>query len=85
MIYDNPKSGSFIGRCLRSLRFNIFKLLFLNKNKNTRPFEAKFHMAPSCDVGMKMCPNVPGHMTEVPSRPIYGKHLQKSPSEPRGR
>ena len=41
--------------------------------KNTRPFEAKFHMEPPWDVGMKMCSNLPGHMTKMASRPIYGK------------
>ena len=82
MIYDNPRSGSFIDLCPRSLRFNIFNFLFL---KNTRPFEAKFHMEPPCDVGMKMFSNVPCHMIKMPSRPIYDKNLQKSLSELRGR
>ena len=27
----------------------------------------------------KICSNVLGHMTKMASRPIYGKHLQKSP------
>ena len=49
---------------------------FFSKN-NTRMIEAKFHMEPSWDVGMKICSNVPGHMTKVVSRPIYGK--TKSP------
>ena len=67
--------------CPSSLRLNILKLLFL---KNTRPFEAKFHTEPSWDVGMKIYSNIPGHMTKMASRPIYGKNLQKSPStEPR--
>ena len=34
MIYDNPRSRSFIDLCPRSLRFNIFKLLFLKKRKS---------------------------------------------------
>ena len=50
----------------------------------TRPFEVKFHMEPPWDVGMKICSNVPGHMTKMASSPIYGKNLQKSLSlEPR--
>ena len=54
-------------------------------SKNTRLFEANFHMEPPWDVGMKICSNVPGHMTKMVSRPIYGKNLQKaSSSEPRG-
>ena len=61
---------------------SIFSNFFSTK---TRPFEAKFCMEPSWDVGMKICSNVPGHMTKMVSRPIYGKNLQKSPSsEPRG-
>ena len=32
-IYDNPRSRSFFDLCSRSLRFNIFKLLFLKKKK----------------------------------------------------
>ena len=41
-------------------------------------------MEPPWDIGMKFCLNVPGHMTKITSRPIYGKNLKKSPSEPRG-
>ena len=29
--------------------------------------------------------NILGHMTKMASRPIYGKNLQKSSSEPKGR
>ena len=32
------------------------------------------------DVGIKIYSNVPGHMTKMASRSIYGKNLQKSPS-----
>ena len=45
------------------------------------PFEAKFHMEPQWDVGMKICSNVLGHITKIASRPIYGKNLKKTPSE----
>ena len=42
-------------------------------------------MQPPWDVRMKICcSNVPGHMTKMTSRSIYGKHIQKNPSEPRG-
>ena len=34
-------------------------------SKNSRPFEAKFHMEPQFDVGIKTCSNVPGHMTKM--------------------
>ena len=47
-IYDNPRSRSFTDLCRRSLRFNIYKHLFLNKHQAT---EAKFHTNPSWDVG----------------------------------
>ena len=75
MIYDNPRPRSFIDLCPRSLRFNIFKLLRLEKN--IRTFKAKFRIDPPWDE------TVSGHMTNMASRPMYGK---KSPSsEPRGR
>ena len=53
---------------------------------NTRSFEAKFHSKPPWDVRMKMCSDVPDHITKMASRPIYDEYLEKSPSsEPRGR
>ena len=65
---------------------STFSNFFSSKKKNTRPIEAKFHNEPPWDIGMKICSNVPGHMTKMASRPIYGKNLQKFPSsEPRGR
>ena len=83
-LYEYQRSRSFIDLCPRSLRFNIFKLLFLKKN--TRPIEAKFYIESPRDIGIKIYSNVPGHITKMASRPIYGKNLQKSPStEPRGR
>ena len=79
MIYDHPRSGSFIGLCPKTLRFNIFELRFLK----TQSFQS---IRPPWDVGMKVCSNVLVHMTKMASRPIYGKNLQNSPSlEPRGR
>ena len=82
MLYDNPRSVPFIDLCPRSLRLNIFKLLFL---KNIRPFESKIHLRSQWDVGMKIYSNVQGHMTKMASMPIYGKIFKKSPSsEPRG-
>ena len=74
MLYDNPRSRSFFDLCPRSLRYisNFFS------SKTTSPFEAKFHMELQWDVGMKICSNVPGHMTKMASSPIYGKTLQKS-------
>ena len=58
MIYDNPRSRSFIDICPR---FNIFKLLSL---RIIRQFEAKFHMKPPWDIEMKMCSTILDHMTK---------------------
>ena len=35
--------------------------------------EAKFHLYPSLDEGMKVCSNGPGHITNMAAMPIYGK------------
>ena len=60
----------------KSLRFNIFKLLFLN---NTKPIEAKCHMEPPWDGGMKICSNGPGHMTKMAVMPVFcKKHVELS-------
>ena len=48
---------------------------------NTRPFEAKFHMEHPWDVVMKMCSNVPGHMSKMASRSMvktFKKHLLRN-------
>ena len=37
------------------------------------PIEAKFHMEPPCDGGMKVCSNGPDHMTKMAAMPIYVK------------
>ena len=50
------------------------------------PIEAKFHVEPPWDVGMKVCSNGPGHMTKLAAMPIYGKNLKKTSSpEPKSR
>ena len=69
-------SLTFVQGHLDSTFSNVFP-------KNTWPFEAKFHTEPPWDVGMKTCSHVPGHMTKMASRPMYGKNLQNCPSEPR--
>ena len=49
------------------------------------PIEAKFHVEPLWNEGMKCCSNGPGHMSNVADMPIYGKNLKKSSSlEPKG-
>ena len=48
-------------------------------------YEAKFHVEPPWDGGMKVCSNGPGHMTNMATMPIYGKNLKRSSLEPKGR
>ena len=40
------------------------------------PIEAKFHMEPPWDSGMKVYSNGLGHMTKMAAMPIYGQHLK---------
>ena len=72
-MYRKKKKGSTFS--------NFFSL------ETTRPLEAKFHMEPPWDRGMKdYYTNGPGHMTIVTAMAIYGKNLKKSSSlEPKGR
>ena len=44
--------------------------------ETTGTIEAKFHMEPPWDGGMKVCSNGPGHMTKMAAMPIYGKNLK---------
>ena len=53
-LYEYQRSRSFIDLCPRSLKFNIFKLLFF---KNIRPIDAIFHVEPSYDGRMKLSTN----------------------------
>ena len=46
-------------------------------SETTVPIEAKFHVSPPWDGGMKIYLNDPGHMTNVATMPIYGKNLKK--------
>ena len=39
--------------------------------ETARPFEAKFHVEPPWDKGMKDCSNGPRHMTNMADMPIY--------------
>ena len=58
---------------------------FSNISETTGPIEAKFHVEPPWDGGMKICSNGPGHMTKRAAMFIYGKNLKKSSSpEPKG-
>ena len=65
--------------CVLSTFSNIFS------SETTGPIEAKFHMEPPWEGGMKFCSNLLGHMTKMAAMPIYGKNLKKSSSlEPKG-
>ena len=54
-------------------------------SETTGPIEAKFHMEPPWDGGTKVCSNGPGHKTKMVTMSIYGKNLQNSSLEPKGR
>ena len=71
--YEYQRSRSFIDLYRRSLRFNIFKLLFL---ETAWPIEAIFHVEPSWDGIMKVSTNGLCHMTKMATMPIYAKNLQ---------
>ena len=45
-------------------------------DETTEPIETKFHMKPPWDGETKICSNGPGHMTQMASMPIYGKHFK---------
>ena len=40
--------------------------------------EAKFHVEPQQNRGMKVCSNGPVHMTKMVAMPIYGKNMKNS-------
>ena len=42
-------------------------------SKATGLIVSKFHVEPPGTEGTKLCPNHPGHMTNMPTTPIYGK------------
>ena len=65
--------------CVLSTFSNIFS------SETTGLIEAKFHVEPPWDGGMKVYSNGPGDMTKMAAMPIYGKNLKKSSSlEPKG-
>ena len=74
-LYEYQRSRSFIDLGPRSLRFNIFKHIFLRNKKADWRIEAKFHVEPPLDGGTKVCSNGPRHMTKMTAMPIYGKNL----------
>ena len=64
--------GQFIGLGPRSLRFNLFKLLFL---ETARPIEAIFHVEPPWEGRMKVSTNGLCRMTKIADMHVYGKNL----------
>ena len=70
-LYEYQGSRSFIDLGQRSLRFNI---LFIFSLETAKPIEAKFHLYPPWDEGMKVCLNGPGHMNNMATMSIYGKN-----------
>ena len=80
--YEYQRSRSFIDLHPRLLRFTFSNFFSL---ETSRPIEAKFHVEPPWDRGMKICSNILCHMTNMATMPIYGKNLKKSSSlEPKG-
>ena len=82
-LYEYQRSMPFIDLVqghLDSTFSNFFSL------KTAGPIEAKFHMKPPYDGGMKVSLNSPGYMTNMAAISIYGNNLTKSSSlEPKGR
>ena len=69
-LYQYERSMSFVDLGSRSIRFNIFKLIF--SLETAKPTEAKFHMEPQWDSGMKSCSNSLGRMTKTAAMATYG-------------
>ena len=67
-LYINGQCHSLILGC------NIFKLIFSLEIASL--IEARFHMEPPWDSGIKVCVNGLGCMTMMAAMPIYGKNLK---------
>ena len=81
-LYEYQRSRSFIDLGPRSLGFTFSNFFSLETSK---PIEAKFHMEPPWDRGMKECSNGLYHMTKMAAMSIYGKTFKNSYSlEPKG-
>ena len=76
-LYEYQRSRSFIDLGPRSLRFTFSNFFYL---ETTRPIEAKFHVEPPWDGGMKVCSNGLGHLTNMATMPIYGINFKRSSS-----
>ena len=60
-------------------RQSTFSNIFFSET--TKPTELKCHMETPKNGRMKVCPNGPGHMTNMATTPIYGKTPLKSSLE----
>ena len=81
-LYEYQRSRPFTDLGPRSLKFNIFKFLFL---RNYLAYEARFYVEPPWDGWTKVWSNGLGHMTKMATMPIYDKNLNKSSTlEPKG-
>ena len=69
-LYEYQRSRSFIELGPRSLRFNMSNYFSL---ETAGSIEAKFHVEPPWDGGMKDYKNGPGHMTSMTAMPIMVK------------
>ena len=76
-LYEYQRLRSFIDLHPWSLRFTFSNFFSL---ETSRPIEAKFHVEPPWDRGLKICSNDLCHMTNMATMPIYGKNLKKSSS-----
>ena len=72
-LYEYQRSMSFIDLGPRSLRFTFSNFFSL---ETAMPIEAKFHVEPPWDGGMKVCTNGPGRITNMAAMPTYGKNLK---------
>ena len=69
-LYEYQRSRSLIDlgpNLSDSIFFNFFSAV------TTWPLEAKFHVEPSWDRGMKSCSTGRGHLTKMATMSIYGK------------
>ena len=75
-LYEYQRFMSFTDLGQRSLRFNIFKIIFL-RNRLAWPSEAKFYVEPLWDGRTYNYVNGLSHITNIATMPIYGKNLKK--------
>ena len=74
-VYEYQTSRSFNGLVQGHSDSQHFQTFF--SLETARPIEAKFHVEPPRDVGMKFCSNSPSHMTNMAAMPMYAKNLEK--------